>query len=145
MNCMNKIEIQKYIDKECSANEKIAIEAHLLECNSCTQNLRLQDEQSSSIKKALAQLNASNLSIPEFRKPVKTKFQKIEHYIIYSLSAACLLLFVLIFVDKVNPKKQNQLALMPTWEIDSNRPITEQAIMVSVTDPNGNSTEFFIE
>lgn len=145
MNCIDQIQLQKYIDKECSDREKAAIEEHLSECSICKLNYSKLKEQSSSIKNALNLFNSNNIEIPVFKKPLKTKFQKIENYIIYSLSAACLLLFVLIVVDKTNQKTKNQIALNPTWEFDSNRPITEQPLRITVTDPNGNSSEFFIE
>ncbi|MFA9389002.1 MAG: zf-HC2 domain-containing protein [Prolixibacteraceae bacterium] len=145
MNCIDKIEIQKYIDNECSSYEKVSIAEHLSGCNSCNSNYLHQLEQSSSIKKDLNLLNSKRIEIPPFRTPTKTKFQRFENYIIYSLSAACLLLFVLIFVDKTDQKTEKQIAFNPTWEFDSNKPITEQALVISFVDPDGNRSEYYLQ
>lgn len=145
MNCIDKITIQKYIDKECSNIEKAAIKEHLSDCSSCQTNYTQLQDQSISIKKALYLLNSNTCEIPAFLKPAKTKFQKIEQYIIYSLSAACLTLFVWILVDKTNQITQNQIAINPTLEFDSNKPITEQALVISFVDADGNHSEFYLQ
>ena len=145
MNCIDKISIQKYIDNECTFNEKVAIEKHLAECGSCQSHYEHQLAQGKLIKDSLNQLSIENIKVPVFQKKVKNKLRKLENQIIYSLSAACLLLFVLLFVDKKPDNTQNQLVFTNNQEFDSNKPITEQPLMISIVDAEGNRSEFYLQ
>ena len=146
MNCIDSIKLQKYIDNECTEKTRAAIERHLSECNSCSVRYRQQLEQSKRIKASLNVLNINTDEIPAFEKQaIKTKSHSIKKYIIYSLSAACLLLFILIFVDKKPNNTQNQLVLTNNQEFDSNKPITGQPLVISIIDPEGNCSEFYLQ
>lgn len=145
MNCLSKTTIQQYIDNECSVSEKTTIETHLSQCDTCKLGYNRQLEQSRIVINNLSTLSTNNIIIPPFVKPVKTKQRKFKKTIIYSLTAACILLFVLIFVDKIKPNTQNQLFISSNGEYDSNKPITEQALMISIVDPAGNRSEFYLQ
>lgn len=145
MNCIDKISIQKYIDKECSADEKAAIENHLAECDSCQADYKHQLSNSKKIKDSLNQLSVENIPIPAFQKKTRNKIRKLENQIIYGLSAACLLLFVLLFVDKKPDNTQNQLVFTNNQEFDSNKPITEQSLVISIVDADGNRSELYLQ
>ena len=146
MNCIDSIYLQKYIDNECSENEKAFVEKHLNECNVCSAQYQKQVEENARIKSALNTLNIRSQGTPVFKKPThKTKSYRIKKYIIYSLSAACLLLFVLLFVDKKPDNTQNQLVFTNNQEFDSNKPITEQPLMISIVDADGNCSEFYLQ
>jgi len=147
MNCINEHYLQQYIDGECTEAEAKLIEQHLLACPSCaTKHIKMQ-QLSFAMKQAIDLLKSDAVEIPAF-KPTKLRpYVKTRKLIIYSLSAACIILFVLFFVDKKFQHHQNEKIIVqsvPT-EIDANKPASDQEFMIEVFDGRENHSEYFIE
>lgn len=145
MKCISKTDIQKYIDNECSNSEYSSIEQHLAICISCRYKYEEQLQLSLLIKQSITELTDRQKYIPTFKKPHATKKFKLKYEITYTISAACIILFMLIFVDKNQNNSQYESILSNTYEFDSNQPITEQALVINYVDPEGNHSEFYIQ
>lgn len=144
MNCIDQIILQRYIDNECSANEKAAIEEHLKECSSCREKFEEQLHQCLFIKQVISELTDEHVLIPTFEIPQRQKKLKIRSEIIYAISAACIILFMLI-VDKNQNTNHCKSIFSNTYEFDSNQPITKQAFVINYVDAEGNQSEFYIQ
>lgn len=149
MNCIENKIIQRYIDGEATSKEVSHIEKHLLDCNSCTEKMEHQRRLATGIKDALHQLADDKIIIPEFISPkhqTKNK-KKISRRIIYTLSAACILFFVLMISKKKAPETMNDLTIIQSfeWDVDANQPITKQQFTINIIDGDGIITEYFID
>lgn len=144
MNCIDNIDLQRYIDSECSAEELVRMEQHLMVCDSCKAVHTQQLEQARLIKFAIQDLSNHTIQIPEFKPKSRFSFHKIENKIIYGLSAACLLLFVLLFVDN-KPNMMQEQFIMNSQEYDSNKPVTDQPLIIKFIDPDGNQSEVYLQ
>jgi hypothetical protein len=147
MNCINEQLIQEYIDGECSVYEAKQIEQHLSICSECARQHGTMKRLAKEIKLAINDLNIDSIVIPTFTPRFKKTTQKPIKYIIYSLSAACIILFILFFVDKKYHSNQKETIIVQciTREVDANRPATEQEFVIEVLDDKGKSSEYFIE
>ena len=100
MTCIDERLLQKYIDGECHEKERSEVKLHLLDCSACAMKYKERQRLSSGIKQAINTLNSENIEIPVFKNKNPISPKRNIKLIIYSLSAACILLFVLFFVDK---------------------------------------------
>lgn len=146
MNCIDEQLLQKYIDGECTETEKSDVKQHLSNCSECAQRLDERRKLSVELKLSINSLTTDEVEIPIFRIR-KTKSRKSLKIIIYSLSAACIILFVLFIVDKKNDSNQTQTAILQIIprEIDANRPASEQDFVIEVFDGKGGFSEYLIE
>lgn len=147
MTCINEHRLQYYIDGECAAAEAKQIEQHLLDCPICAAKHAKMQHLSLAMKQAIDLLKDDSIEIPNFKPAQKSGLNRTRKLIIYSLSAACTLLFVLFFVDKKVQHRQKEMVIVkcvPT-EIDANKPASDQEFMIEVFDGRGNNTEYFIE
>lgn len=147
MNCIDEQLLQKYIDGECTESEMAEVKQHLSTCLSCTQSLAEREKLSAGIKRALNALTVEEIEIPVFRNINKRSLNININLLIYSLSAACILLFVLFIVDKdfqPNPKEITIVQSVPV-EVDANRPASDQEFVIEVYDGKGQRSEYFIE
>lgn len=147
MTCINEHRIQYYIDGECTAAEAKQLEQHLLECPICAAKHAKMQHLSFAMKQAINLLKNDSIEIPDFKPAQKRGLNRTRKLIIYSLSAACILLLVLFFVDKKVQDHPNEMVIVkcvPT-EIDANKPASDQEFMIEVFDGRGNNTEYFIE
>lgn len=146
MNCIEEQLLQKYIDRECTENEKVVVEHHLAHCTECRQRLTEKTKFSEQIKKRINSLTIENIEIPVFRirKPASGKKLKI---ILYGISAASIILFILFFVEKKNELDSNRITILQSMplEIDANRPASEQDFVIQVFDGKGGCSEYIIE
>ncbi|HEY3371474.1 MAG TPA: zf-HC2 domain-containing protein [Prolixibacteraceae bacterium] len=147
MNCIEKQLLQKYIDDECTENERTLATQHLSDCPKCTQQYAEMKKLSDVIKRAINTLNIENIEIPVFKNKNTTAPKRNIKLIIYSLSAACILLFVLFFVDKKIESPQEEMTIVQSipMEVDANRPASEQEFVIEVYDGNGQRSEYFVE
>jgi hypothetical protein len=147
MTCINKQQLQQYIDGECTKDETEQIAQHLSTCPNCVMKQREMEHLALELKQAINLLTTANIEIPLFIIKAKDTHPKPIKYIIYSLSAACIILFFLLFVDKKNQSNQKKIVIVQSIpvEIDANRPATEQDFVIEVCDSKGNRSEFFIE
>ena len=149
MTCIKDDIIQKYVDGETTPEEVAQIEKHIVNCEKCTEkvdnHLRLAD----GIKETLDLLLEDPVEIPEI---LATKSQSKKRLIrgkklIYSLSAACILIFVLFITQNKKHRIENEEIIVHSidWEYDANRTISQQQLVISIIDLEGNVTEYFIE
>ena len=147
MTCIDEYLLQKYIDSECADNEMAEVKQHLSGCPECTCKLLEREKLSAGIKGAISSLTIENIDIPRFRKSKISSSKKNIILIIYSLSAACILLFVLFSVNEKNDSHQMEMTVVQsvTGEIDANRPASDQDFVIEVFDGKGNLSEYLIE
>jgi predicted anti-sigma-YlaC factor YlaD len=146
MNCIDEQLLQKYIDGECIENEKTVVKQHLSSCPECAQKHDERGGLSIQIKQAINSLSIENIEIPALKNTNTTSVKNIK-LIIYSLSAACIIAFVLFFVDKKLESNKKEITIVQsiTREVDANRPASEQDFVIEVYDGKGGRSEFFIE
>lgn len=146
MKCIELQKIQQYIDGECNADEKVAIEEHLSVCPHCSAKLIEMKMLADNAKQAIRSLNHDVSEIPRFQPPQKKKQRKIKH-IIYSLSAACIIFFIIFFVDKKQEPYAKPVNIIQTitWEADANQPFANQDFEIQITDCRGKSTVLYLE
>ena len=147
MNCIDEQLLQKYIDCECTENEKTLVKQHLSECTVCAQKKAEIENLSAEIKLAINSLTIENIEIPAFKNTNPIAKGKNLKLIIYSLSAACILAFVLFVVDKKIEFNQKEITIVQSIprEVDANRPASEQEFVIEVYDDKGNYKEYLIE
>lgn len=146
MNCIDEQLLQKYIDGECTENEKAVVKQHLSGCSVCIRKQVEMEKLSFGIKQSINSLTIEKIEIPTF-KIKKTTSRKNFKIIIYSLSAACILLFILLFVDKKYEINQKQMTIVQSIprEIDANLPANQQDFVIEVFDGKGGCSEYLIE
>jgi hypothetical protein len=68
-------------------------------------------------------------------------FKTIKRAAIF-ISAACILLFIMLILPKRVPENQHQISIIHSIgpEVDANKPVTRQEIVFYVIDENGNIT-----
>ncbi len=148
MSCINSEIIQIYIDREATPAQVIKIEKHIAECEKCAAMVNHQLKLISGVKKAVHLLSDNSVQIPVMvyaPRQLKTITLKVKR-LIYILSAACILLFVLIDIPGKSPLVQSEITIPPGsgWEVDANRPLSQQQLILSVSDAKGNVTEYLI-
>ncbi|HOO84237.1 MAG TPA: zf-HC2 domain-containing protein [Prolixibacteraceae bacterium] len=147
MKCISNKTIQKYIDNEISASKKSSIEKHLSECKICSEKMNNMKSLSVNAKQAIGSLNINNIEIPTFNYSKAQNKQRKIKYIIYSLSAACIIFFIFIFVDKKQEPCTETYSIVQsiTWEADANQPFTNQNFAIEINDGKGNNTIIYLE
>jgi predicted anti-sigma-YlaC factor YlaD len=149
MSCINDDIIQKYVDGETTPEEVALIEKHIVNCEKCTEKVENQRRLADSIKKALDLLVEDPVEIPMIRAtPSQSRKRLIPgKKLIYSLSAACILIFVLFITQNKKHRIENEEIIVHSldWEYDANRTITQQQMVINIIDLEGNVTEYFIE
>ncbi len=146
MNCIDEQLLQKYIDGECTESENVAVKKHISVCPTCLQKHAEMENLSSELKIALNTLSTENVEIPRFKIPASRSGKNMKLFMI-SLPAACVLFFVLFFVNKKNETNQKELVIVQSIprEVDANRPASEQEFVIEVFDGKGTSSEYIIE
>jgi hypothetical protein len=144
MTCIDEKLLQEYIDGECSNREKTIVEEHLASCTLCRSKHTAMDELSKEIKRAINSLTPLYTGTPEFKKPEIRQLKRTGNLIIYSLSAACILLFFLLFEKKTElPQPKIAIVQYTPAEVDANRPASDQEFGIEVYD--GSSENYFPE
>lgn len=148
MKCIDKELIQKYLDNEASHDEVDAVEKHLDECPECARKIVRRKHLCQDIIFAINQLSAENQPVPDFIHPKVQPERKLLNgkRVLYGACAAILLFFVVILTPRSYPDHQFLLKT-DAWmevEVDANRPVTKQPVLIQVTDPEGNITEYTV-
>jgi hypothetical protein len=148
MSCINKDLVQKYIDGETSPAEASQIERHISGCEKCAAEIELQRKKASGIKNAINILTEGIVPLPNVelpREPEKKHFFKVRR-IACIAAAACILVFVIILSPKKESENQAEIIVIEPGfapEFDANRPVSEQEIVITIIDSEGNKTEYF--
>jgi hypothetical protein len=147
MSCIKKAIVQKYADGEASPAEVAKIEKHIAACEKCAAMVDHQRKLASVIKKAVNLLSEETMEIPKIllpSEPAKRHFITVRR-IIYMAAAACILLFILILRHKKEPERQAEIILLEPGfspEFDANRPVSQQQIVITIIDAEGNRSEY---
>ena len=146
MNCIKDKTIQRYIDAESSPEEVVRIEKHMATCEKCAQKVDYHKKRAVFIKSVINLLSEGD---PEMRKMTlpsdtakKTPYTGKRY--IYSIAAACILLIVLFTYHDKRTEYPYETTIVNNldWEIDANRTITQQKLVLQVIDPEGNIIEY---
>jgi len=146
MNCIKTEIIQKYNDNEIIPEEAALIEEHISGCKKCAAAIKQQRQLSDSIIEAVNLLAMAKTEIPTFVAPAsrRKKLSATIKKAVYYISAACILLYILVIQLKKEPEKTHQMSIIHNigLEVDANKPVTKQEIVIYVIDENGNMTEY---
>ena len=149
MSCNNDDIIQKYIDGETTPEEVILIEEHIASCNECNARIENQRRLATGIKKAINLLAKDTIEIPEFLIPAKNikKHSLTAKRLYYIIAAASVLLFVIVFTQKMRMKNNDEIKIEigSVIDVDANRPLSQLPLVISTIDSKGNITEYFIK
>lgn len=150
MSCINKIQIQQYIDNELSGNEKARIEQHISVCTNCSSLLNRQQQRIQKTKQALNTLVPEEITVPVFTSAAKTAIVRtlsLRKKVIYSVSAACMALMVAGVCYTLQDKKTDKMYIVNSvgTEVNANLPVSQQEMIINVVDPEGNVTEYPIK
>lgn len=148
MSCISSEDIQIYIDGEATPTQSAMVKKHLLSCEKCAEKIILQQSLSAGVKKAIHLLTEDTVLIPLMAKPsrpIKRKYAT-SRRLIYIFSAACLLFLVYLNIHKPVSESQNKTIIVSgtEWEVDANRPLSQQELILNVVDAEGNVTEYLI-
>jgi hypothetical protein len=145
MKCLNRIEMQEYIDKEVDPVIEIEMQNHLKTCEKCASlfNEALNDK--AKINKLVGQVGPIDEadSIPEFKFPVIRENRSISFRFVLITVAASLIGFILLF----HFEKEPLTAKVPEAEIliyefydgkDLNKLWHDKAQILIIQDEKGN-------
>ena len=148
MNCIKPELIQKYIDKAASEEEIVIVKTHLTVCQKCTARLTEMQHRSERIKKAMNLLACEDITIPGFIKPrtsLRIRAVTQRKRLIFSLSAACVLIcivMVILFYQKPQPQQEIVVIHSCDQEINANKTVTQQEMVIQVIGNDGKITEY---
>ena len=150
MRCISSETIQTYIDGEASPKQVQIIERHLAGCPECTAQVDDQRNLARGIKNAVHLLNDDRIQIPLIalhgRPEKKRRVMVADKRFFYYVSAACMLLFLVMITSREESVNQERITIVSDsdWEVDANRPISQQELILKVADGRGNTTEYVI-
>lgn len=144
MNCLNRYEIQRFIDNEATGSEKNEFFEHIQVCVHCSELLHTAKTEADDIKRLLSTGIEFNLvTIPEFK--VRTERRRLKKALFYYAAASILILTgVLSVLNKnkpvaaeINKSKADVLIDQYLYESDPNKIWTEKQSCITITDENG--------
>ncbi len=148
MTCIKPELIQKYIDRETTSAESELVDAHLKHCEDCCRKVEARKQFSQLIIHSVNHLVKDHGSIPAFApvKKVSGRFF-VKRRIIYGLSAACVLLLIMFTVIRTRTREPWHVSIVNTIgpQVDANKPITKQDMIINIIDQDGNVTELKLE
>ena len=146
MNCFSKEIIQKYVDGESTESEASMVESHMETCSECKMSIERQKQRSVKLKKALNEMVGEIPEMPKIRSFINQNKPNVSlmRKLVYGLVAACIL-WALFFVggqQQTNNRNENILYHSLDFEVDANKPITDQELIIYVIDQNGHIAEY---
>jgi hypothetical protein len=98
MNCLNRVEVQEYIDNEISSDRRAEIEQHLSLCSSCRELYGRALSDKDLINGLLHGLE-NEIPVPskDFSYPERGRKKHNSLYIIMVMAAASVITFILLF------------------------------------------------
>lgn len=148
MSCIKKAAIQRYIDGESTLSETVRIERHLADCEICSVKVEHQRKLASGFRKALGLLSQESKGIPMINVPDNPAGKRLftVRRLVYTVAAACIILFVVIISQKKEPENQVEIIMIEpcfATEFDANLPVSQQQMIITIIDSEGNKTEYF--
>lgn len=149
MSCITNELIQKYIDGETDLEEYVSVKNHLACCELCNNKFVEQQNRAIDIKNNLNLLIEDNIVIPKIVLPLQVNRRRLvlKRRLIYALSAACILLFLVLILPTNRGLNQNEITMIQSVDedYDANLPVTQQKLKIQVVDPSGRVSEFYID
>ena len=144
MKCISEEIIQKFIDVETTVKEETYINNHISGCTKCSEKVENYKESVNNMKRLIGLLDEKEVKVPGFEKPllqkkiIYPKFKKI----IYSASAACLLILFMIIFNK----QKNEIEIVYSYDLESefnaNLPISDQEMVIQIIDSDGKLIKY---
>jgi hypothetical protein len=142
MNCLNRYELQQYIDKEVSDAELKAFEWHLKQCETCRTLYIAAKEEIALVDKVLSinDLSENDIVVPVFRKPGINK----QSWILSFSAAASLAILIGIYFTLNNKLLKSRQINKSELEVeqllyqsDPNKLWNDKQPIITVTDEKG--------
>lgn len=149
MNCLSRIEIQEFLDKEIEPSLIARISDHIEKCDNCAKLYQQAVEDKAMVDKLLGINSEKNVSIPEFKYPGSRKKRNILYWVVPALVAAAIIGFI--FILRFNSKPVN--IKIPEAEIlmyefyegkDLNKLWHEKTQIIILQDEKGNVIQSII-
>lgn len=148
MNCLNRIEIQEYLDREVAPETEYGISKHLETCKQCMSLYKQAVEDKELIEKLLMETYSlkSETSIPEFRLSKIPDRKMIYYRLIPVMIAASLIVFLLLFRPGRTPASEkipeSEILIYQYYEgKDLNKLWHEKSQVIILQDEMGNIIE----
>lgn len=149
MTCIDDDIIQKYIDGEATPDEVSNIENHIASCNKCVERIENQRRLSTWVKKAVNLLSKDTIEVPKFEIPSQNrkKHSIILKRLYYTITAACVLSFVIFITQKKKILKDDEIKIEigSIMDVDANLPVSKLPVVINIIDSEGNVTEYFMK
>ncbi len=145
MDCLNRLEIQQYIDNEVSDEVKSAFFEHLQNCEQCRFLWEKSQTEARETQEmiSLTMGNNDHLTIPAF-VPIKRNIIQKRWYR-YSSVAAGILLILCIYQYRTMINERNERFVRARMEVernlyesDLNKLWNEKQSIITITDAEGN-------
>ncbi len=144
MKCLNKLEMQLFIDDAMSEEKKKNISNHLEHCQQCLDLYQKTLQDKNLIFKALSYLDSdyTEQEIPEFKKISVQK--KSNRFQIIKIAASIIILFGIGLIWQINQNRQMKKneRLQAQYDLleqeDQNKMWHKKQIDVVITDADGN-------
>lgn len=145
MNCFDEATIQRYVDGECSESESEMLSAHFKQCTECMVRFEMQQQRSVKIKSEVNSLLVGAIEIPDFvpHEAAQKVIFPFRRKLTYGLAAASVLLILVLLVGKYQTNRTDDTIIYYSfdYEVDANKPITSQDMVLYYTDENGDTYE----
>lgn len=145
MNCLNRLEIQKYLDNEINPEEKETFLEHMQTCDSCKDlwdHAKKEAEEANRLI-SFARIQEDQIDIPVFMVKHKSDIRK--KWIIYSSVAAGIILIIGVTQYNLTVNARNERIENARLEIeryiyesDPNKLWNEKQSIITVIDGDGN-------
>lgn len=151
MKCLNRLDMQLYIDNEVSSEKKVAIQDHIKNCSQCKQ---MYDESVIEIDELKSMIFGNNKDvypislIPEFIIP-KTNGDKLStRFLKYAASIILIFGFYSTFLrishDEKKVEKYPHTEFVSLDDSDPNKKWHKNQVEIVIFDKNGNPKDSFI-
>ena len=151
MKCLNRLDMQLYIDNEVSSETKVEIQYHIKECDQCKQLYDESVNEINELKSMLFEIKNEVYPIPlipEFFIP-KTKGDKLSTRFLKYVASIILILgfystFLHISHDEKKVETYPHTEFVSLDDSDPNKKWHKNQVEIVIFDKNGNPKESFI-
>ena len=112
MNCLNRVAIQEYIDKELDVTQIRKIESHLHDCEVCSQLYEEANSDKTEINDFISQLDGveDSTTVPDFSyhgRRKKSGYYRVTSYLPLKVAASIVFSIGLFFILRTNQSPPN--------------------------------------
>ena len=148
MKCLNRTEIQEFLDKEIESSLMARISDHIEKCETCSSLYAKAIEDRALINKILGDETDEKILIPEFRPPVPDKKSNILYRAIPLLAAVVIVVIFLFRYEKEPVTEKIPDAEILMYEFyegkDLNKLWHEKTELLIIQDEKGNVIQSII-